>query len=83
VLVVNTYHHIAERPAYFSRLRASLRPGGRVAIVDFLPDAPAGPPRHARIPAAFVKEEMGRAGYGLTTEHTFLPHQYFLVFAPR
>jgi SAM-dependent methyltransferase len=83
VLMVNTYHHVAERPAYFGRLRQSLRPGGRVAIVDFLPDAPTGPPRQARIPAAFVKEEMGRAGFGLVTEHTFLPYQYFLVFAPR
>jgi SAM-dependent methyltransferase len=81
VLVVNTYHHIAERPTYFGRLLQSLRPGGRVAIIDFLPDAPTGPP--LRIPAAFVKEEMGRAGYGLVTEHTFLPHQYFVVFAPR
>ena len=83
IVMVNTYHHIAERPAYFGRLRDSLRPGGRVAIIDFLPDAPAGPPRQARIPAAFVKEELGRAGYGLVTEHTFLPYQYFLVFAPR
>jgi len=83
VLMVNTYHHIAERPSYFDRLRQSLRPRGRVAIIDFLPDAPAGPPRQARIPAAFVKEEMGRAGYGLVTEHTFLPDQYFLVFAPQ
>jgi SAM-dependent methyltransferase len=83
VVMVNTYHHIAERPTYFGRLRDSLRPGGRVAIIDFLPDAPAGPPRQARIPAAFVKEELGRAGYGLVTEHTFLPYQYFLVFAPR
>lgn len=83
VLMVNTYHHVAHRPAYFDGLRRSLRPGGRVAIIDFLPDAPAGPPRHARIPAAVVKEEMGRAGYGLIAEHPFLPHQYFLVFAPR
>jgi ubiquinone/menaquinone biosynthesis C-methylase UbiE len=83
VLVVDTYHHIAERPSYFERLRRSLRPGGRIAIVDFLPEAPAGPPRDARIPAAFVKEEMGRAGYRLVTEHTFLPYQYFLVFAAR
>jgi hypothetical protein len=30
-----------------------------------------------------VKEEMGRAGYGLVTEHTFLPDQYFLVLSPR
>jgi SAM-dependent methyltransferase len=83
VLVVDTYHHIAERPGYFGRLHRSLRPGGRVAIIDFLPDAPEGPPRHVRIPAAVVKEEMGRAGYGLVTEHTFLPQQYFLVFAAR
>ncbi len=83
VLVVNTYHHIAERAPYFGRLRQSLRSGGRVAIIDFLPDAPAGPPRQARIPAAVVKEELGRAGYGLLTEHTFLPYQYFLVFAPQ
>ncbi|HXG16765.1 MAG TPA: class I SAM-dependent methyltransferase [Calidithermus sp.] len=83
VLVVNTYHHIAERPAYFARLQRVLRPAGRVAIVDFLPDAPVGPPREVRIPAAVVKEEMGRAGYGLAAEHTFLPYQYFLVFAPR
>lgn len=83
ILMVNTYHHVAERVAYFGRLREALRPGGRVAIIDFLPDAPAGPPRQARIPAAAVKEELGRAGYGLVTEHTFLPYQYFLVFAPR
>jgi SAM-dependent methyltransferase len=83
ILMVNTYHHVAERVAYFGRLREALRPGGRVAIIDFLPDAPAGPPRQARIPAAAVKEEVGRAGYGLVTEHTFLPYQYFLVFAPR
>jgi SAM-dependent methyltransferase len=83
VLVVNTYHHIAERSDYFGRLRRALRPGGRLAIIDFLPDAPAGPPRHTRIPAAFVKGEMGQAGYDLLTEHTFLPYQFFLVFAPR
>lgn len=83
VLVVDTYHHIAERPDYFGRLRASLRPGGRLAIVDFLPDAPEGPPRHIRIPAAAVKDEMGRAGYGVIAEHTFLPYQYFLIFAAR
>ena len=83
VLVVNTYHHLADRSAYFERLRRSLRFGGRVAIVDFLPDAPLGPPRATRIPAAVVKEEMGRAGYGLAAEHGFLPYQYFLVFAPR
>jgi SAM-dependent methyltransferase len=83
VLVVNTYHHISERAAYFGGLRESLRPGGRVTIIDFLPDAPLGPPPQARIPAAAVKEEMRRAGYGLAAEHTFLPYQYVLIFVPK
>jgi hypothetical protein len=26
---------------------------------------------------------MEQAGYGLVAEHTFLPYQYFLIFAPR
>jgi hypothetical protein len=55
-----------------------------VAIVDFRPDAPVGaPPPQARIPVAVVKDEMGRAGYGLVAEHAFLPHQYFLIFDTR
>jgi hypothetical protein len=29
-----------------------------------------------------VLAEAERAGFRLVTEHTFLPHQYFLVFRP-
>lgn len=80
VLLVNTYHHIGEREAYFRRLAGALKPGGRVAIVDFTMDSPVGPPPSGRIPPAAVKDEMQRAGYRLAAQHSFLPHQYFLVF---
>jgi cyclopropane fatty-acyl-phospholipid synthase-like methyltransferase len=83
VLIVDTYHHIGGRIAYFERLRARLKPGGQVAIVDFTLESPVGPPRSARIPAQQVREEMQRAGYTLAAQHDFLPHQYFLVFRPR
>lgn len=83
VLLVNVYHHIDERERYFDRLEDDLRPGGRVAIVDFRLDAPAGPPRATRIAGERVKEELTRAGYRLVQEHDFLPNQYFLVFEPR
>ena len=82
VLLVDVYHHIGERSAYFGRLRDALRPGGRIAIVDFKLDAPAGPPRAARIAPEAVKAEMKAAGYRVTAEHAFLPYQYFLVFSP-
>ena len=34
VLIVNTYHHIEDRPAYFRRLQAGLGAGGRVAVIE-------------------------------------------------
>ena len=82
VLLVNTYHHIGTRPDYFARLRERLRPGGRVAIVDFKLDSPTGPPASGRLPPEAVEKEMAQAGYRRIAAHDFLPNQYFLVFTP-
>jgi SAM-dependent methyltransferase len=80
ILIVDTYHHIDDRAAYFSRLKKSLRPQGRLAIVDFKLDSPEGPPPAHRISAEKVTEELKAAGYSLVAAHSFLPRQYFLVF---
>lgn len=80
VLVVDTYHHIGDRVAYFARLRNSLRPGGQLAIVDFKIDAPMGPRPEHRIAPEKAIEELAAAGYSLVATHPFLPWQYFLVF---
>jgi len=82
ILLVDVYHHIEDRARYFSKLRASLRPGGRIAIIDFRLDSPEGPPPAARIAPETVKAEMKAAGHALAAEHPFLPYQYFLVFRP-
>lgn len=81
-LLVNTFHHIGERERYFRRLRASLKEGGRIAIIDFRIDSPVGPPRPVRIAPAQVIAELEDAGYALAREHDFLPNQYFLIFRP-
>ena len=83
VLVVDTYHHIAKRSAYFERLKAKLKPGGRVAIIDFRPDSPDGPPPEHRTAPEQIIAEMERAGYRLSDRQEFLPRQSFLVFSPR
>jgi SAM-dependent methyltransferase len=80
ILFVDVHHHIDRREQYFKGLRGHLKPGGRVAIIDFRPDAPMGPPKRTRIPAGKVKAELKAAGYSLAEEHAFLPNQYFLVF---
>jgi SAM-dependent methyltransferase len=80
VLLVDVYHHLPNRPAYFRALKASLKPGARVAIVDFRKDSPEGPPVHFRFDAEQIEAEMREAGFTLHTSHPFLPRQHFLVF---
>ena len=80
VLVVDTYHHLPNRPAYFRDLRKSLKPGGRVAIIDFRKDAPEGPPVHFRFTPQQIEDEMTQAGYRIEASHDFLPRQHFLIF---
>jgi SAM-dependent methyltransferase len=80
VLVVDTYHHLDARAAYFARLRGSLRPRGRVAIVDYRVDAPEGPPVGMRLAPEAVRAEMEAAGYALAGSLDTLPRQYVLIF---
>jgi predicted methyltransferase len=82
MLMVDVFHHIEDRGAYFRRLRGSLKPGGRIAIIDFRLDSPEGPPKAARIAPERVRAELEVAGYKLDAQHSFLPNQYFLVFTP-
>jgi predicted methyltransferase len=82
ILMVDVFHHIDNREQYFRNLRASLRPGGQIAIIDFRLDSPEGPPKAARIAPERVISELKSAGYRLAAQHRFLPNQYFLVFQP-
>jgi len=82
VLVIDTYHHIGDRVAYFRRLSGSLRTGGRLAVIDFTRESPIGPPPEHRIPPETVARELAQAGYAQVQAHDLLPNQYFLVFEP-
>lgn len=83
VLVVDTYHHIGGRVDYFRRLREAVRPGGRVAIVEWRKEPlPVGPPPDHKLEREQVVDEMGRAGYALVESPDILSYQYFLIFRP-
>jgi predicted methyltransferase len=59
-----------------------LKPGGQIVMIDFKKaETPVGPPLEMRIARNDLIPEMERNGFRLTAEHTFLPYQYFLVFA--
>jgi len=80
VMLVNTLHHIEARPAYFARLASSLKPGGRLVIIDFKKGNGRGPPDSEKLSPEQVAKELGEAGYAQAETFGFLPDQYFLVF---
>ena len=80
VLIVDTYHHIADRRAYFWELRKSMKPGARLAIIDFRKDAPEGPPVEFRFTPEEITGELSKAGFTLAVRHDFLPRQMFLIY---
>lgn len=83
IFFCDVLHHISGRPAYYSKLRAALRPGGRIVIVDFHKrQLPVGPPPAMKLSASEVEAELKAAGFRLVRSFDFLPHQYFLVFQP-
>jgi len=83
ILVVDTYHHLEDRVAYFRRLRAMLRPGGRLAILEYKPgELPMGPPVERKLPEGRRSEELQAAGYSML--RSFDMHEYhdFEVWVP-
>ncbi len=82
--ICDTWHHIDERPKYLALMKRMLRPGGRIAIVDFHKrPLHFGPPLEMKIAREDVLKAMEAAGLRLAAEHSFLPYQYFLVFAAK
>lgn len=83
VFICNTWHHIEDRVGYARRLKGSLEPEARVAIVDYQKrPLPVGPRVEDKIDRADIVTELKTAGYVLVQEPEILPYQYFLIFAP-
>lgn len=83
VFICDTWHHIEERPAYLRKIRAALKPGGRLVVIDFQQrDLPVGPPTSQKLSREQVLAELQGSGFTLAREHTLLPYQYFLEFTP-
>ena len=82
VLIVDTWHHIGERPAYARALSAALKPGGKVFVVDFKMSSPHGPPKAARIEPAQAIRELGEGGLSAReVTDAGLEHQWIVVGA--
>jgi predicted methyltransferase len=73
-LIVNAYHEFAEHQAMLARILASLKPGGRLALVEPAPRA-AGTTRAAQeqahtIAIEFAEEDLRQAGFEIAVRNT-------------
>jgi predicted methyltransferase len=78
VFLCDTYHHINDRVAYFKKVRESLKPAGRLAILDMIRSSQNSD--HSVVRDEVI-EELRQAGFRLSRELDFLqPRQYFFIF---
>jgi arsenite methyltransferase len=79
IFVCDTLHHIEGQPAYLKNLRKHLRPGGRVAIIDFSKDWPQG---HEKMAYSLESLEgwMKEAGFTRVSSHDYLDNSFFVIW---
>ncbi|MGO9011618.1 MAG: class I SAM-dependent methyltransferase [Bryobacteraceae bacterium] len=84
IFFCDVLHHIENRPAYYAKLAAALKKGGRIAVIDFYTkDLPVGPPPAMKLSDDQVIAEFQRAGFSVSKRLEILPYQYFLFFEKR
>jgi arsenite methyltransferase len=76
ILLVNVWHHIANRPRYAARVARALSPGGKVVIVDFKPGARPG--GHGIQPER-VLTELAAGGIDATVVDDELTDQFVII----
>jgi ubiquinone/menaquinone biosynthesis C-methylase UbiE len=80
--ICDVWHHVENPKKYLSSMKRMLKPGGEIVMIDFhKKDLPLGPPTQMKIAREDLIKQMEGNGFRLAKEHTFLPYQYFLVFA--
>lgn len=81
ILIVDAYHEVREPVVFLSHLAKSLRPDGRIGIVEFTKSGGGpGPPMEERVDPARVIRDAQDAGLVLIRQENFLRYQYLLIF---
>jgi ubiquinone/menaquinone biosynthesis C-methylase UbiE len=80
-LSVETYYEMEQPVALLRSLARSLKPTGRIGIVEFTKEGGGpGPPMEERVDPERVIGDARAAGLRLTSRPNFLRYQYMLVF---
>lgn len=83
VFLSDTYHHFEYPEAMLDSIQRALRPGGKLAIIDFRKEpgeSSAWVMSHVRANRDEVVDEVTAAGFILIREPQMLEENYFLIF---
>jgi ubiquinone/menaquinone biosynthesis C-methylase UbiE len=85
LFVRSVYHHLQNRPRYFSEAKKLLKPEGQIAIIEYTKQG-SRLSFHRRcghnVPHETIISEMKNAGFTVSVSHDFLPIQSFTIFCP-
>jgi 2-polyprenyl-3-methyl-5-hydroxy-6-metoxy-1,4-benzoquinol methylase len=79
IVIIDTLHHIGNQAEYLRGLKKHLKPGGRVAIIDFSRNWPAG---HEKMvyTVGDLDGWMTAAGFKRVEQYDFLDNNFFVVY---
>lgn len=77
IFIISSYHHFGDPVALMSKAREALKPGGRVAIVEWLP--PTTGRGEGNTPETMTSQ-MKKAGYGLERIDRSLEKDRLLIY---
>jgi len=81
VLIVGVYGELGQPVEWLKNVRKSMRPAGRIGVVDFRKDGLGpGPDLVERVDEAEVIKDAKASGLQLINRTTQLPFQYLLIF---
>lgn len=81
VLMVDVYHEFSRPEEMLRAIRASLKPGGRVALVEFRAEDPKVPIKKLhKMSKAQILKEYEPNGFKLVEEFDKLPRQHLMFF---
>ncbi len=83
ILMVDVYHELAHPQEMLRRMRAALRPGGRLVLIEYRKEDPSVPIRlEHKMTVQEARLELEAEGFALAKRSDILPRQHILIFSP-